>query len=100
MAYLLFGGLAFGLNVGGANYSGALIILVLTIICCSSVGILSASFIMVLKKRRPNKLDFQQPFVFIECCILSGGHFAQLASEDILSDTCYTFAKRNEDGPA
>ncbi len=53
IAYLLFGALAFGLDVGIANYTGAVIILLLTIFCCSSIGILSASFIMVLKKGDP-----------------------------------------------
>ncbi|MBN1848683.1 MAG: ABC transporter permease [Deltaproteobacteria bacterium] len=53
IVYLLFGALAFGLNVRSANYMGAIIILFITIICCSSIGILSASFIMVLKKGDP-----------------------------------------------
>ena len=36
-----------------ANIGGALLILILTIICFSSIGILSASFIMVFKKGDP-----------------------------------------------
>jgi len=53
IVYLLFGALVFNLNISGANYLGAIIILCLTIICCSSIGIFSASFIMVLKKGDP-----------------------------------------------
>jgi len=53
IVYLLFGTLVFDLNVDASNYFGAIIILGLTIICCSSIGILSASFIMVLKKGNP-----------------------------------------------
>lgn len=51
--YLLFGALVFSLDIHNANYVGAMIILFLTIICCSSIGIFSASIIMVLKKGDP-----------------------------------------------
>lgn len=53
LVYLLLGVLFFGLNLGGANYWGALIILILTILAFSSFGIISASFIMVLKRGDP-----------------------------------------------
>jgi len=51
--YLLLGVFAFGVNMGNANFPGALLILLLTIISFSSFGILSASFIMVYKKGDP-----------------------------------------------
>ncbi|RJP80090.1 MAG: ABC transporter permease [Desulfobacteraceae bacterium] len=51
--YLLFGAFAFGLHLSQANYAGALLILCLTIICFSSIGILSASFILILKRGDP-----------------------------------------------
>jgi ABC-2 type transport system permease protein len=51
--YLLVGALILGLNLGRANIGAALIILGLAVIAFSSVGILSASFIMVLKKGLP-----------------------------------------------
>lgn len=53
VVYLVIGALAFGLDMGKANYPTAIIILMLTIICFSSMGIISASFIMVLKKGNP-----------------------------------------------
>ena len=51
--YLLLGVFAFGVNMGNANFAGALLILFLTIISFSSFGILSASFVMVLKRGDP-----------------------------------------------
>jgi ABC-2 type transport system permease protein len=53
VAYLLLGILFFGLDIHDVNYSGAILILILTIFCSSSIGILSASFIMVFKKGDP-----------------------------------------------
>lgn len=53
IVYLLLGVIAFNLDIRGANYIGALIILFLTIVSCSCIGIFSASFIMVLKKGDP-----------------------------------------------
>lgn len=51
--YLLLGVFVFGLNMGNANFAGALLILFLTIISFSSFGIISASFVMVLKRGDP-----------------------------------------------
>lgn len=53
IVYLLFGMIAFGIRMNQSNYLGAGLILCLTILCFSGVGILSASFIMVLKKGDP-----------------------------------------------
>lgn len=52
LAYLLLGA-AFGISFGGANIPGALVILVLTVISYSALGIISASFIMVFKRGDP-----------------------------------------------
>lgn len=51
--YLLFGILFFGVNFKGANFIGAAVILFLTMICFSSIGIISASFIMIFKRGDP-----------------------------------------------
>jgi ABC-2 type transport system permease protein len=51
--YLLLGVFVFGVKLGNANMTGVLIILVLTVISFSSLGIISASFIMVLKRGNP-----------------------------------------------
>ena len=51
--YLLFGALFFNLNLSKANVLAATIILFLTIIIFSGIGIVSASFIMVLKRGDP-----------------------------------------------
>ncbi len=51
--YLLFGACIFGLDLTGANYLGAAIILILTIFSFSSIGIISAAFIIVFKRGDP-----------------------------------------------
>jgi ABC-type multidrug transport system ATPase subunit/ABC-type multidrug transport system permease subunit len=53
LVYLLIGGVFLNVNLGGGNYFGALIVLILTIISFSSLGIIAASFIMVLKRGDP-----------------------------------------------
>ncbi|MGA1869507.1 MAG: ABC transporter permease [bacterium] len=53
LVYLLLGIVLFKVNMTQANFIGALVILFLTIITFSSIGIISASFIMVLKKGDP-----------------------------------------------
>jgi ABC-2 type transport system permease protein len=53
LVYLLIGGLFLKVNLGGGNYLGALIVLILTIISFSSLGVIAASFIMVLKRGDP-----------------------------------------------
>lgn len=52
-AYIIIGYLFFGLDMSSANYGAGLLVLVLTIIAFASVGIISASFIMVLKQGDP-----------------------------------------------
>jgi len=51
--YLIFGAFVFGVNLSNTNLAGAFIVLLLTIISFGSLGIISASFIMVLKKGDP-----------------------------------------------
>ncbi len=51
--YLLLGAFLFGVNMSSANLTAAFLILLLTITSFSSLGIISASFIMVLKKGDP-----------------------------------------------
>lgn len=55
--YLIIG-LFLGVNMSNANLPGALIILILTILCFSSIGILSASFIMIFKRGDPINMLF------------------------------------------
>ena len=42
-----------GVNLGKGNYAAALVILLLTVVSFSSLGIIAASFIMVLKRGDP-----------------------------------------------
>lgn len=51
--YLLVGTIFLGVELGNSNYPGAFLILILTVITFSSLGILAASFIMVLKRGDP-----------------------------------------------
>jgi ABC-2 type transport system permease protein len=53
LVYLGVGALFLGVNLGGGNYLAALLVLVLTVVAFSSLGILAASFIMVLKRGDP-----------------------------------------------
>ncbi len=53
MAYLLIGVFLFDVNMSSANIFGALLVLALTIICFSCIGIISASFIMIFKQGDP-----------------------------------------------
>jgi ABC-2 type transport system permease protein len=53
IVYLLIGVFLFDVNISQANFAGAGVILLLTITTFSSIGIISASFIMVLKKGDP-----------------------------------------------
>ena len=71
--YLLFGSLVLGLDIGNANFMGALLVLFLTIICFSGFGIMSASFIMVLKKGDPFT------WIFTSLSLLLGGVYYPIA---------------------
>lgn len=53
LIYLLFGALVFGLDISHANIPATLLILALTILSFSAMGILSASFIIVFKRGDP-----------------------------------------------
>lgn len=53
IVYLMIGIFLFKVNISQANFAGAAVILLLTITTFSSIGIISASFIMVLKKGDP-----------------------------------------------
>lgn len=53
LIYLVLGGLLFGVDFSRGNFPAALIILILTILCFSGLGIISASFIMVFKRGTP-----------------------------------------------
>lgn len=66
--YLLFGALVFGISFKG-NILGAIIILVLTIIVFASLGIISASFVMVFKRGDPLS------WIFTSASALLGGVF-------------------------
>jgi ABC-2 type transport system permease protein len=51
--YLMLGAFVFDVDMSNANLIGALLILILTIISFSSFGIMSASFIMIMKRGDP-----------------------------------------------
>lgn len=53
LIHFLIGVILFGLDVSNANIGAALLLLVLTIIVFSSLGIISASFIMIFKRGAP-----------------------------------------------
>jgi ABC-2 type transport system permease protein len=51
--YLLLGALVFGANLGQANVLSAILVLLLSMVSFASLGILSAAFVLVLKKGDP-----------------------------------------------
>jgi len=53
MAYLLFGALVFGADLSHADVLSALLVLVLSILAFSGIGIISAAFVLVLKRGDP-----------------------------------------------
>lgn len=53
LAYLLLGALLFSLDLRGANYLGALVSLLLSVVAMASIGIISAGIIMVIKRGEP-----------------------------------------------
>lgn len=53
LVYLLAGSLILGLNLGNANYLAAAVGLILSVISFASIGIIAASFIMVIKRGDP-----------------------------------------------
>jgi ABC-2 type transport system permease protein len=53
MAYLIIGTVFLNADMSNANLSTAFLILAISIICFSSIGIISASFIMVFKRGNP-----------------------------------------------
>jgi len=53
LVFLLLGVCIFSMDISGGNYPGAMLILMLTIPSFSCLGIISASFIMVMKKGDP-----------------------------------------------
>jgi len=67
IAFLAIGSIALGMKVGNGNFCGAGILLALTIICFSCFGIISASFVMVLKRGDPLN------WLFINVSWLLGG---------------------------
>lgn len=62
--YLLFGALLFGVQING-NLPAALVILLLTIVAMTAVGIIAASFIMVLKRGDPVTWLFNSVGLFL-----------------------------------
>jgi ABC-2 type transport system permease protein len=53
IVYLMIGTLFMDVNFGNANYLAAFVILLLTVVTFSSLGIIAAGFIMVLKRGDP-----------------------------------------------
>jgi len=63
--YLLLGFFCLGLKVGRVNIPGIIIILLLTILSFSTLGIISASFIIVFKRGDPVNWVLYNAFVFL-----------------------------------
>lgn len=98
IVFLLLGVFAFGLEMGKANFGGAFLILSITIVAFSSLGIISASFIMVLKRGDPFELDLHQFVLGFGRGVLPRGSSARLGPEDLLSLAHYLFFGGDEAG--
>jgi ABC-2 type transport system permease protein len=84
VAFLVIGALALGLDLGNANVLGAVVVLLLTIVCFSSLGIISASFILVLKKGDPLSWLFTHAF-----SLLGGVYYPVTILPDWLQSLSY-----------
>ena len=86
LVYLFFGVVVFGLNLGKANLPAAVMILVLIISIFSGLGIISASFIMVLKRGDPIS------WIFGSASSIMGGTFFPISVlPDWLQKLSYLF---------
>lgn len=65
LIYLISGVFLFGVDLTGANLLSAFVILVLTITSFSGLGLLAASFIMVLKRGQPVTWAINASFEFL-----------------------------------
>ncbi|MFN2165596.1 MAG: ABC transporter permease [Anaerolineae bacterium] len=84
LVYLVLGAVLFDVRVGQGNIPAALVILVLTIIAMSAVGIIAASFIMVLKRGDPVTV------VFNSVSLLLGGVYYPI---DLMPNWLQTLAR-------
>ncbi|MGC9514317.1 ABC transporter permease [Methanocrinis sp.] len=84
LLYLMIGVLL-GVSLAGANTLAALIILSLTIVCFSSIGILSASFIMIFKRGDPINMLFMSTSELFGGGLLPHHRPPQLASDRLSS---------------
>jgi ABC-type multidrug transport system ATPase subunit/ABC-type multidrug transport system permease subunit len=53
LVYLALGGLLLNVDMGSGNYLAALVVIIFTVISFSSLGIIAAGFIMVIKRGNP-----------------------------------------------
>lgn len=74
VAYLILGYLLFGLDLGRANYPGALVVLSFSIAAFIGIGITAGAFIMVFKKGDP------VTWIFTSLSVPLGGVFYPVSS--------------------
>ncbi|HZD60061.1 MAG TPA: ABC transporter permease [Anaerolineae bacterium] len=86
LVYLALGALLFGLNLSQSNIPAAALIIFLTILASSGLGIISASFIMVLKRGDPVNWLFGSFSSFI-----GGTYFPVTVLPDWLQKVSYLF---------
>ncbi len=67
VGYLLVGGFIFGADLGNANLISALVLLLMTVVAFSGLGLLSAGFVMAFKRGNPIN------FVIHSLSLLVGG---------------------------
>lgn len=53
VVYLIFGALFFGVHLGSANWPAALVVLALSLVAFTALGMVAAAFVMVFKKGNP-----------------------------------------------
>lgn len=63
--YLFIGITIFGLDIGNINIIGAVIVLILSIVCFMPIGIIAASIIMIIKKGDPINVLFSATSVLL-----------------------------------
>ncbi len=96
LIFLLLGVFLFGVNMSDANLFAAMIILILTIFCFSSLGIISASFTMVFKRGDTVNWVFGSVSALLGGVTLSNHCFAWLAPNILVFVADYIFFKGYE----
>jgi len=91
IVYLMIGTLFMDVNFGNANYLAAFVILLLTVVTFSSLGIIAAGFIMVLKRGDPVTSNYGVTWVDADPGEADPGHVCSTGNAACFAARCKFF---------